>query len=184
MHWVEPRRWIFKKNYEIFTNNFKYWTAHVCGLITRYTDGGNIGKVIGLDPAGPEFDFNDPTTRISSNSANYVECIHTDNSLGIQAPICQADFFVNRGSNQPGCFNIFNGITCSHRRSIVYYIEALKNQEAFYGKSCSDFQLVLSGSCNDEPGEFMGHIKNAEEKIQGIFSLFTNMQFPFGRGKN
>ena len=168
----------------MFTYNKNNSTAHVCGLITNYTDGEMIGKVIGLDPAGPAFDVNDPTTRISSNSANYVECIHTDQSLGIRAPICHADFFVNRGSIQPGCLNIFENINCSHKRSILYYIEALRNQEAFYGKSCSDFQLVLSGSCNDEPGEFMGHIKNAENKIQGIFSLFTNKRFPFGRGKN
>lgn len=56
-----------------------------------------MGKVIGLDPAGPLFDVKEPITRINPDSADYVECIHTGYSLGIRAPVCQSDFFVNGG---------------------------------------------------------------------------------------
>lgn len=140
-------------------------------------------KVIGLDPAGPKFD--DPSTRINSDSAAYVECVHTGYSLGIRQPVCQADFFMNKGSHQPGCGNFLgvDNVVCSHYRAIWYYIEALKNQEAFYGKSCSDFKYVLSGNCNDEPGEFMGNKNNKDKKIKGIYQVSTNSESPYGRGK-
>lgn len=144
-----------------------------------------IGKIIGLDPAGPGFDVKEYDTRINANSAEYVECIHTGYFLGIRAPVCQADFFVNRGSQQPGCTNIFgmDSVLCSHYRAIWYYIESMRNQESFYGKSCPDFKYVLSENCVDDFGEFMGNEKNSERKVNGIFLVFTNKASPFGRGK-
>lgn len=71
--------------------------AHVCGNAGNYLETKKIHKIIGLDPAGPLFDVKKPDTRINSKSAEYVECIHTGYSLGIRAPICQVDFFVNKG---------------------------------------------------------------------------------------
>lgn len=60
----------------------------------------------------------------------------------------------------------------------------MKNQEAFNGKSCSDFKNVLLGNCNDTSKEFMGHESNPEKKISGIFHVVTNNESPFGRGRN
>lgn len=145
-----------------------------------------MAKVIGLDPAGPGFDSNDPSTRLNSDSADYVECIHTGYYLGIRAPICQASFFVNKGSHQQGCTNFLgiDDVACSHIRAVLYYTEALGNQEGFFGKSCSDMKSVLSGSCNDEHGEFMGRVTNEDKKVAGIFAVTTNKQAPFGGSRN
>lgn len=133
---------------------------------------------------GPLFDVNDPSMRLNSDSGDYVECVHTGYMLGIRAPICQADFFMNKGSHQPGCANFFgiDVVTCSHYRAVFYFIEALKNQKAFYGIKCSDLNQVLSGSCIGDVGEFMGNSQN--DKIEGIFSVTTAGQSPFGLGRN
>lgn len=149
-------------------------------------EGNKIIKVVGLDPAGPLFDVNEPSTRINPDSADYVECIHTGYALGIRAPVCQADFFVNKGSQQPGCTNFLgmDSAICSHYRAILYYVEALKNLEAFYGKSCKDLKTVLSGNCNGNAGEFMGNPNNKVKKITGIYEVFTNKDSPYGRGRN
>lgn len=162
--------------------------AHICGMTKMYLgEGKRMGKIIGLDPAGPLFDVNDPTMRLNNDSAEYVECIHTGHYLGIRASICQADFFVNRGSHQPGCTNFLGTdiVTCSHLRAVLYFTETLTNQEAFYGKICDDLKNVLSGSgCSNELGEFMGNDKNRERKVTGIFSVFViNKESPFGRGR-
>lgn len=140
--------------------NFSF-SAHICGLAGNYLQSNKIGKVIGLDPAGPLFDVNAPDSRINANSAEYVECIHTGYFLGIRAPVCQADFFVNGGSHQPGCTNIFgmDSVTCSHYRAVSYFVEALRNQESFYGKLCGNFRDVLSGNCNENSEEFMANEK-------------------------
>lgn len=74
--------------------NFSFiLTAHICGLAGNYLQSNKIGKVIGLDPAGPLFDVNEFDRRINANSAEYVECIHTGYFHGIRAPVCQSDFF-------------------------------------------------------------------------------------------
>ena len=122
--------------------------------------------------------------RLNADSADYVECIYT--GLGILPPICQADFYVNKGTSQPGCKNFLgiDDVVCSHMRAVFLYAEAIENQEAFYGKSCSDVEEVYSGSCNNEPGEFLGHAINEEKKVKGIFAVTTNQKSPFGRGRD
>lgn len=78
---------------------------------------------VGLDPAGPLFSTRNPESRIDSGDANYVECIHTNGptlliiGLGIGAGICDADFYPNGGTSQPGC--LMN--TCSHLRAVDLY---------------------------------------------------------------
>lgn len=56
--------------------------------------------------------------------SRHVECLHTGGGLfgdGIGAAICDADFFPNGGSSQPGCW--FSG--CDHSRSVELYVESI-----------------------------------------------------------
>jgi hypothetical protein len=160
--------------------------AHACGLVYQHLTNEKFGKVIGLDPAGPLFDINNTATRINPDSATYVECIYTGYPLGIRAPLCQADFFINKGSQQPGCRNMFklDSPVCSHYRALHYFSEALHNPKAFYGKGCESFEDVLGGSCEKEPGAFAYNDENAKRKLYGIFSVETNSEDPFGRGQS
>ncbi|CAG9809623.1 unnamed protein product [Chironomus riparius] len=159
--------------------------AHICGLIHVYVTDGKLNKVYGLDPAGLLFDVNDPSTRISPDSASYVECIHTGFPLGIRSAICQTDFFVNKGTSQPGCSNLLNkdNFACSHNRAIQFFMEAIKTPNSFYGKLCSSQENAMLGNCEDEPGAFMVGKENREKQLTGIYHVITNEKVPFGRGK-
>lgn len=59
----------------------------------------------GLDPAFPLYMFVNPSSRLSTDAADYVDIIHTDGGvLGYPWPIGHADFFPNQGIPlQPGC---------------------------------------------------------------------------------
>lgn len=78
--------------------------AHVCGYTGKNTRSGRINTIVGLDPAGPLFNPNDPNDRLDSSDAEYVEIIHTDSTgIGIGVPIGHADFYPNGGTGMPGC---------------------------------------------------------------------------------
>ena len=70
--------------------------AHLAGFIGKNTQYGQIEIIVGLDPAGAFFDANNPTTRLATTDAIYVEIIHTNGGgLGIGSPIGHADFLPN-----------------------------------------------------------------------------------------
>ena len=136
-----------------------------------------LGKIVGIDPAGPLFDTDDPKGRLTSSSAKYTECIHSGYPYGILQPICQADFYVNRGSNQPNCDTIFENL-CSHARAVEIYSEALENSRAFFGFRCENLDQALNGNCSDTNGAFI----NDDSRSVGIFHVETNDKFPYGQG--
>lgn len=57
--------------------------AHIAGF--------RIGKVIGLDPAGPLFDINDPRTRLDASDAIHVIALHTSDYFGIRRSVATVD---------------------------------------------------------------------------------------------
>ncbi|XP_035775173.1 lipase member H-like [Anopheles albimanus] len=78
--------------------------AHLAGLTGKRMASGKVGSIVGLDPAGPLFFSGDPTGRLASTDADYVEVIHTNGGiLGMYDPIGTADFYPNGGKHQPGC---------------------------------------------------------------------------------
>jgi hypothetical protein len=140
---------------------------------------GKLGKITGIDPAGPLFDANDPDTRLSPESAEQTECLHSGIPYGIREPICHVDFYINKGSNQPNCGTILKNL-CSHARVVEIYSEALINRKAFFGYHCEDLNQALNGSCGNLDGVFINQrLKNLKT---GIFHVDTNGNSPFGRG--
>ncbi|XP_077523496.1 pancreatic lipase-related protein 2-like [Amblyomma americanum] len=84
--------------------------AHVAGFCGRHFENNTglaLGRISGLDPAGPL--FQESNASLSSTDATFVDIIHTsagnlsDSRFGINKSIGHVDFYPNGGSDQPGC---------------------------------------------------------------------------------
>ncbi|XP_053395947.1 pancreatic triacylglycerol lipase-like [Mercenaria mercenaria] len=137
--------------------------AHVAGYAGENFE--NIGRISGLDPAGPAFQFTEPIVRLDPTDATFVDVIHTNGKLtgfGIKKSVGTVDFFPNGGKDQPGCpetsdivTDLFNGadlqglvggLFCSHQRSVEFFIESINTMCLFKAYPCPD--LSTSSSCN------------------------------------
>jgi pancreatic triacylglycerol lipase len=101
---------------------------------------------------GPLFAERRPDGRINSGDARYVECLHTNGGLtgaGIGAHICDADFFPNGGSSQPGC--LLPG--CSHSRAVEFYVESIQNN-GFHSVRCDTERQASRENCNSGGGQW------------------------------
>ncbi|CRK90501.1 CLUMA_CG004131, isoform A [Clunio marinus] len=158
--------------------------GHVAGMTGKSLISGKIGKIIGIDPAGPLFNVSDVEHRLSPLSAEYTECSHTGYKLGMKDPICHVDFYFNSGKIQPGCENSMSYLAkiCSHLRGMQIIIEAFNNPKAFYGKRCENFDDAWNGNCNGEPGAFYNNDENEANNLSGVYHVTTNAEPPFGRG--
>uniref|UniRef100_A0A4W5RW94 Lipase domain-containing protein n=1 Tax=Hucho hucho TaxID=62062 RepID=A0A4W5RW94_9TELE len=137
--------------------------AHVAGFAGSHTSN-KVGRITGLDPAGPDFEGEHAHHRLSPDDAHFVDVLHTFTqgslgfSIGIQQPVGHVDIYPNGGSFQPGCnLNatipfMFTAITdiprCSHERSIHLFIDSLVNkQEASMAYRCGSNDMFDRGMC-------------------------------------
>ena len=73
--------------------------AHIAGYTGELVQ--NLGRITGLDPAGPLFEFSDFQVRLDSSDANFVDVIHTDGAstselgFGLMQSSGTVDFYVN-----------------------------------------------------------------------------------------
>ncbi|KAJ9597567.1 hypothetical protein L9F63_011568, partial [Diploptera punctata] len=93
--------------------------------------------------------------KLNRDDATFVEVIHTNGrptlpllGLGIYQRLGDVDFYFNGGWDQPGCTNDENlhlRVFCPHVRSLLYYVEALKNPDCkFWGIKRSQSRTILS----------------------------------------
>ncbi|KAL7307168.1 hypothetical protein TKK_0000892 [Trichogramma kaykai] len=130
--------------------------SHVSGQAARFLKekGYEVARITGLDPAEPCFEeANVPShapKRLSREDAKFVDIIHTNAALtrnqgfGLLDPVGHLDFYVNGGTEQPGCNNfdmetdtlfesdfenlftlVDNGV-CSHRRAVGLFVDSMK----------------------------------------------------------
>lgn len=68
--------------------------AHIAGLSGKFVTNGKIGKIVGLDPAGPLFRTVGFTRRLHKTDAKFVEVIHTNwRLLGIVQALGTVDYY-------------------------------------------------------------------------------------------
>ncbi|XP_051998996.1 phospholipase A1 member A isoform X2 [Xyrauchen texanus] len=153
--------------------------AHVSGFVGTLFEG-KIGRITGLDPAGPMFKRADPFDRLDSSDALFVEAIHTDSDyFGISIPVGHVDFFLNGGMDQAGCArsrfaSMYGYVICDHMRALHVYMSALNNSCPLIGFPCSNYEEFLAGKCINCEGPFngtcpqIGLLKNSGIKVSPL----------------
>jgi len=146
--------------------------SHISGYAGEQISG--LGRISGMDPAGPYYTSMPSFVRLDETDAVYVDNIHTDADTifllgyGTEQAMGNIDFYPNSGHDQPGCDPVSIGIdlikpgdfidddrnlvACSHQRAIVLYRDTIK-ERPLIAHECSDyetFELGECGSCEDD----------------------------------
>ncbi|XP_062987645.1 pancreatic lipase-related protein 2-like [Elgaria multicarinata webbii] len=155
--------------------------AHAGGEAGRRKRG--LGRITGLDPAGPLFHDTPPEVRLDPSDAKFVDVIHTNMGRplfgyeGIIQPCGHLDFYPNGGKTMPGCKGHLlckrcdinevmreilssKSLQCSHWRSFQYYNHSIFIPDGFLGFQCNTYDNFISGKCFPCPKEgcpMMGH---------------------------
>lgn len=136
--------------------------AHVAGFAGTFVQG-TIGRITGLDPAGPMFEGVEEQKRLSPDDADFVDVLHTYTrealgvSIGIQQPIGDVDIYPNGGEVQPGCGigdvltvagNFMEVMKCEHERSVHLFVDSLMNKDHMsYAFQCTGPDRFKKGIC-------------------------------------
>ncbi|XP_072258421.1 hepatic triacylglycerol lipase [Pyxicephalus adspersus] len=179
--------------------------AHVSGFAGSYMSGSNkIGRITGLDPAGPLFEGMSVTDRLSPDDATLVDAIHTNTqqhiglSVGINQPVGHYDFYPNGGNIQPGCqfkdiynhlveygvFGFTESVKCAHERSVNLFIDSIKYEDKnSMAYECRDYETFKKGmcvNCQRHGCVALGYNLTAKKKLPGrrLF-LKTRAQMPY-----
>ncbi|CAL1538426.1 unnamed protein product [Lymnaea stagnalis] len=148
--------------------------SHISGYAGERIPG--LGRITGLDPAGPYFENTDPVVRLDPSDAVFVDAIHSDGEknlipvvtfvhlgLGMKQAVGHLDFYPNLGRDQPGCtrnpftniaeWGLIQGTTevvaCNHFRSVHFFIESVNSPCPFMGYVCNNEADFSSGKCNE-----------------------------------
>lgn len=125
--------------------------AHISGFVGKEYNG-QLGRITGLDPAGPLFNGKPPEDRLDPGDAQFVDVIHSDiDALGYKEPLGNIDFYPNGGLDQPGCpKTIFGGLEyfkCDHQRSVYLYLSSLRDNCAVTTYPCDSYRDYRNGKC-------------------------------------
>ncbi|XP_014275654.1 pancreatic triacylglycerol lipase [Halyomorpha halys] len=151
--------------------------AHVAGFAGAGVKSGKVARITGLDPAKPGFYRVPIEKRLNTDSAKFVDCIHTCvGMLGLTEAICTADFYPNAGKNmQPGC-PFYDFGRCSHVRSYEYFAESIDPNHKFLMETCPSLPVHSHEKCVPSSVEMGYHTPSS---VKGIFYGTTNNKSPF-----
>ncbi|XP_026881983.2 endothelial lipase [Electrophorus electricus] len=174
--------------------------AHVAGYAGNFVQG-TVGRITGLDPAGPMFEGVEAHRRLSPDDADFVDVLHTYTrealgvSIGIQQPIGDIDIYPNGGDVQPGCTlgevlstaaagNFMDVMKCEHERSVHLFVDSLLNSEyagfAFQCTGPDRFNKGICLSCRKNRCNSVGYsARKMRKKRNSKMYLKTRADTPF-----
>ncbi|CAF0737891.1 unnamed protein product [Brachionus calyciflorus] len=163
----------------------------------------DLGRITGLDPAGPYFENTDPKVRLDPLDAVFVEAIHSDGSanlllgLGLMQPLGHVDYYPNGGKNQPDCpatsdkllggiFNIAtldvagveDTVACSHQGAVSFYIDSIKNRCKFTAYPCNSKDDFDQGNCLKCSAKGCNRMGYWSSPSKDLGTLYLNTQTP------
>ncbi|XP_037113875.1 endothelial lipase [Syngnathus acus] len=173
--------------------------AHVAGYAGTHVRG-TLGRITGLDPAGPMFEGVEEERRLSPDDADFVDVLHTYTrealgvSIGIQQPIGDVDIYPNGGEIQPGCSlgdvlavagNFMEVMKCEHERAVHLFVDSLMNREhVSFAYQCSDPERFKKGiclSCRKNRCNNIGYeARKMRKRRNSKMYLKTRADTPFG----
>ncbi|TRY54419.1 hypothetical protein DNTS_023690 [Danionella cerebrum] len=175
--------------------------AHVAGYAGTFVDG-IVGRITGLDPAGPMFEGAEEHKRLSPDDADFVDVLHTYTrgalgvSIGIQDPIGHIDIYPNGGDVQPGCSlgdvlstaaagNFVEVMKCEHERAVHLFVDSLMNKDhVSYAFQCTGpdrFKKGICLSCRKNRCNSIGYnAKKMRKRRSSKMYLKTRADTPFG----
>ncbi|XP_020390435.2 lipase member H-like isoform X2 [Rhincodon typus] len=127
--------------------------AHISGFVgSRFS--GQIGRITGLDPAGPLFRGKGVEDRLDPADAQLVDVLHTDfDALGYEEFLGNIDYYANGGTDQPGCpATIIAGkryMVCDHQRSVYLYISSMNSTCNITVYPCTSYEEFLDARCTE-----------------------------------
>jgi len=168
--------------------------AHLMGMAGRVfrlanNGGEQVGRVTGCDPAGPRFVdgmYNEAipelhANMLSTDSASFVDAIHTDGSLepcvvclpthihfGLLQQVGHTDFYPSGGHSQHGCWTGQDlSPSCNHGRSYLYLLHSIWEPQLFPAKACDSIEACSNEEASgDAAGEYMGEAaRNQGERV-------------------
>uniref|UniRef100_UPI00398EC033 lipoprotein lipase-like isoform X2 n=1 Tax=Pristiophorus japonicus TaxID=55135 RepID=UPI00398EC033 len=177
--------------------------AHVAGFAGGY-GAHRVGRITGLDPAGPEFEGAAAHHRLSPDDAEFVDALHTftrgslGRSIGIQQPVGHVDIYPNGGSFQPGCnfgrvfgnmrsqgvYAVADAFKCQHERAIHLFIDSLVNGNypsmAYRCSNQETFEKGMCLSCRKNRCNTLGYdVRRIRSRRSGRMYLKTGADMPF-----
>ncbi|KAF5296941.1 hypothetical protein FQR65_LT10092 [Abscondita terminalis] len=148
-----------------------------------------VGRITGLDPAGPLFVDTPRPNRLDSTDATVVDIIHTNGGVyGYYGNCGHADFYINCGSVQEKCrlgditMNNLSQLPqelalCAHARALHIWAEAVLTDN-FKATACSYCPLVCPSPFNFLRGTvIMG--QEGTKDVSGGYYVKTNYKSPY-----
>ncbi|MBD2536865.1 hypothetical protein H6G97_49635 [Nostoc flagelliforme FACHB-838] len=139
--------------------------AHIAGFTGstyRESTGRSLTQIVGLDPAGPEFEGKAASERLDPIDANRVVSIHTSETLGYDARLATLDVYTNWNDLfQPGQWNFAGNHSYAH----TLYTELLQ------GNSFTQSNGVLLNLNTVVNAEFTGQNDASTKNNKAIVAL-------------
>ncbi|XP_050821539.1 lipase member H isoform X2 [Gopherus flavomarginatus] len=95
--------------------------AHICGFVGQMYNG-KLGRITGLDPAGPLFNGKPPEERLDPTDAQFVDVIHSD--------IDGSQYF-----------------KCDHQRSVFLFLSSLEERCNITAYPCDTYRDYRNSKC-------------------------------------
>lgn len=166
-----------RKNIHLVGHSLGSHIAGFAGKAFHSLTGTLVGRISGLDPAGPAFSHEDKNLRLAASDAEFVDVIHTNAGVyGMTSPVGHVDFFPNGGAQQPNAFFQFE----SHNRAVQLFAESVRNPEVFPARACKDWEEFQREE-NLGDVSFMGY--GCKPGTKGLYFLRTGDEQPYGLSK-